>query len=125
MRVTIDTDKKEIIIEDETVSMFDLINFLNAIMPNDSWKEYNLKPKHTVSTITIKEKKGLFEDFNPPVKPFTPYYPTFPNEPWRITCNTNETGRYLFKVDVTGLDCKTTENFIKDIRDRTTVTKIG
>lgn len=97
MRVTIDTDKKEIIIEDETVSMIDFINFLNAIMPNDSWKEYSLKPKHTVSTITIKEKKGLFEDFNPPVQPYN--YPTFPNEPWRITCNTNQPTRYTFQVD--------------------------
>lgn len=99
MRVTIDTDKKEIIIEDETVSMIDFINFLNAIMPNDSWKEYSLKPKHMVSTITIKENKGLFEDFNPPAQPFTPYCPTFPNEPWRITCNTNQPTRYTFQVD--------------------------
>ncbi len=42
MKLQIDTNKKTIKIE-ESINLFDLMNTLNQLFPNDSWKEYSLE----------------------------------------------------------------------------------
>ena len=72
MRIQIDTEQKEIRLPDQ-VRFDDLIDKLNMLFPDGSWKEYYLVIDNTITWI---------QPVLPIVQPFTPpWYPNRP-EPW-------------------------------------------
>ena len=83
MKLQIDTNKKTIKIE-ESINLFDLMNTLNQLFPNDSWKEYSLESATITNWINptyIQPHTIIFE---------RPYY-----RPFEVYCGTSNSTNYV------------------------------
>ena len=82
MKVEIDTNNKTIKVLEECKIM----DLLNTFRDLDNYREYKIIPNTIINTIKIKDSKPL-EWVQPYTQPWTnPYYP-FPQNPFKITCD--------------------------------------
>jgi len=68
MRITIDTDNKELIVHSATVEEF------KAVMLDPEYEEFTIKSE------AVAPKLQFFK---------APEYPTYPKLPWEVTCTTD------------------------------------
>lgn len=94
MKLQLDTTNKTILIDQE-VTFGDLLDTLEALLPNGRWADYKLIPNQTIQWTT-------YPMYTPNIQPLTS--PT-PDYPWIVTSNVSESsyqikdGVYNISID--------------------------
>lgn len=86
MKVQIDTEKKIIRVE-QNIKLFELMNFLDKIYPDDEWQSFELETNCKI----VIEQPITIQPFVQPIN-ILPYIPSTPYKPLEIWCGTTSNG---------------------------------